>query len=115
MGRVSRSRRRPPHRKPYVTMGSIWARAFRTPKPPHHLFLSQDDVPSLGEGRSQVRPPLATKADQAALWANMEFIDCIATDHAPHTLAEKDSPTPPPGFPGLETALALMLTAVHDG
>ncbi len=82
---------------------------------PHHLFLSQDDVSGLGQGRSQVRPALATKADQDALWENMEFIDCIATDHAPHTLAEKESANPPPGFPGLETSLALMLTAVHNG
>ncbi len=42
------------------------------------------------------------------------MIDCFATDHAPHTLAEKDGPNPPPGFPGLETALPLLLTAVHE-
>jgi carbamoyl-phosphate synthase / aspartate carbamoyltransferase / dihydroorotase len=82
---------------------------------PHHLFLSQDDVSWLGNGFSDVRPALATKADQAALWANLEFVDCVATDHAPHTQAEKASANPPPGFPGLETSLALMLTAVHDG
>lgn len=82
---------------------------------PHHLYLSQDDISRLGAGRSEVRPRLATPDDAAALWANMEVIDCIATDHAPHTLAEKDSAAPPPGFPGLETSLPLMLTAVHDG
>ena len=38
----------------------------------------------------------------------------IATDHAPHTLEEKDGDNPPPGFPGLETALPLMLTAVKE-
>ena len=43
------------------------------------------------------------------------MIDCFATDHAPHTLAEKDGANPPPGFPGLETALPLLLTAVHEG
>ncbi|MGB9521811.1 MAG: dihydroorotase, partial [Anaerolineales bacterium] len=37
------------------------------------------------------------------------------TDHAPHTLSEKDSSNPPPGFPGLETALPLFLSAVADG
>jgi len=42
-------------------------------------------------------------------------IDCFATDHAPHTLAEKDGDNPPPGFPGLETALPLLLTAVSEG
>ena len=64
---------------------------------------------------SEVRPRLATPADQQALWDNLDVIDCFATDHAPHTVAEKDSPNPPPGFPGLETALPLLLTAVHDG
>ncbi len=43
------------------------------------------------------------------------MIDCFATDHAPHTLPEKDGPDPPPGYPGLETALPLLLTAVHEG
>jgi len=42
-------------------------------------------------------------------------VDCIATDHAPHTLGEKRGPTPPSGVPGLETALPLLLTAVHEG
>jgi carbamoyl-phosphate synthase/aspartate carbamoyltransferase/dihydroorotase len=45
----------------------------------------------------------------------MAAIDCFATDHAPHTQSEKESGNPPPGFPGLETALALLLGAVHDG
>ncbi|HSS97500.1 MAG TPA: amidohydrolase family protein [Terriglobales bacterium] len=82
---------------------------------PHHLFLTEDDIPSLGAGRSEVRPRLATKADCDALWANLDVIDCFASDHAPHTLTEKDSGNPPPGFPGLETILPLLLTAVSDG
>lgn len=82
---------------------------------PHHLFLSQADVPALGAGRSEVRPRLATPADRQALWENMKVIDCFATDHAPHTLAEKDGADPPPGFPGLETALPLLLTAFSEG
>jgi carbamoyl-phosphate synthase/aspartate carbamoyltransferase/dihydroorotase len=44
----------------------------------------------------------------------MDVIDCFATDHAPHTLAEKDSDNPPPGFPGLETLLPLLLIAVQE-
>jgi carbamoyl-phosphate synthase/aspartate carbamoyltransferase/dihydroorotase len=82
---------------------------------PHHLFLTQEDIPALGAGRSEVRPRLATRLDVDALWANLEVIDCFATDHAPHTLEEKDGPNPPPGFPGLETALRLLLTAVYEG
>jgi carbamoyl-phosphate synthase / aspartate carbamoyltransferase / dihydroorotase len=82
---------------------------------PHHLFLTKADIPSLGEGRSEVRPRLAEAADQEALWENLDVIDCFATDHAPHTRVEKDGHNPPPGFPGLETALPLLLTAVHEG
>ena len=82
---------------------------------PHHLFLSAEDIPALGRGRSEVRPRLGTPEDVAALWESFDVIDCIATDHAPHTLAEKDGEDPPPGFPGLETALSLMLGAVREG
>jgi carbamoyl-phosphate synthase/aspartate carbamoyltransferase/dihydroorotase len=81
---------------------------------PHHLFLTSDDVSHLGRGRSAVRPRLAGEEDRAALWENLAVIDCFATDHAPHTAEEKDSEEPPPGFPGLETALPLLLEAVAD-
>jgi dihydroorotase-like cyclic amidohydrolase len=84
---------------------------------PHHLFLTDDDIPGLGSGRSEVRPRLATARDRDALWEALRLgiVDCIATDHAPHRLDEKDGPNSPPGFPGLETALGLMLGAVRDG
>jgi len=85
---------------------------------PHHLFLSKEDIPAISSGhpgRGEVRPRLATKEDVDSLWENMDVIDCFATDHAPHTLEEKDSDNPPPGFPGLETLLPLLLTAVNDG
>ena len=85
---------------------------------PHHLFLTKDDIPSISHGhpgRGEVRPRLATQEDVDSLWKNMDIIDCFATDHAPHTLEEKDSANPPPGFPGLETLLPLLLTAVDDG
>jgi len=79
---------------------------------PHHLFLTASDLQG---GLGEVRPRLASQADVDALWENMAVIDCFATDHAPHTLVEKQSKNPPPGFPGLETALPLLLTAVHQG
>lgn len=82
---------------------------------PHHLFLTEEDIPAIGSGPGEVRPVLATEEDQAALWQNFDVIDCIATDHAPHTYAEKTGDNPPPGFPGLETALPLMLNAVYEG
>ncbi len=101
---------------------------------PHHLFLTADTpspvgapstalrstlVQPTGEGRGEgfreVRPRLATEGDRLALWAHLSVIDCFATDHAPHTVPEKTGPNPPPGFPGLETAAALLLGAVHSG
>ena len=85
---------------------------------PHHLFLSETDLGKL-HSCGTVKPPLMTLDDQQALWENMDVIDCFATDHAPHTRQEKESgesgKSPPPGFPGLETALPLLLTAVKEG
>jgi dihydroorotase len=82
---------------------------------PHHLFLSRADLPRLGP-LGDMRPCLAEPADVEALWSHLDTsVDCIATDHAPHSLEEKRSPQPPPGVPGLETALPLMLTAVAEG
>jgi len=81
---------------------------------PHHLFLTQADALRLGPP-GYMRPTLASPADVEALWAHINTtIDCIATDHAPHTLAEKELADPPPGVPGLETSLPLMLTAVKE-
>ena len=87
---------------------------------PHHLFITAPSPNSfgigggVGWGRKEVRPRLATQEDIDSLWANMDVIDCFATDHAPHTVEEKDSDNPPPGFPGLETLLPLLLTAVSE-
>jgi carbamoyl-phosphate synthase/aspartate carbamoyltransferase/dihydroorotase len=89
---------------------------------PHHLFLTSSSPifpedgggQGGGWGRKEVRPRLASQEDIDALWSNLGVIDCFATDHAPHTLEEKDSDNPPPGFPGLETILPLLLTAVSE-
>jgi dihydroorotase len=80
---------------------------------PHHLFLTSKDEVRLGP-LGRMNPPLRSPADTEALWANLDIVDCLATDHAPHTLAEKRSPTPPAGVPGLETALPLLLTAARE-
>jgi dihydroorotase len=81
---------------------------------PHHLFLTEADARRLGP-YGYMRPPLAAKADVAALWANLDVVDCIATDHAPHARDEKEGESPPPGVPGLETMLPLFLTAISEG
>lgn len=48
---------------------------------PHHLFLCEDDVAEIGDGRAQVRPMLGSREDMEALWENLDIIDCFATDH----------------------------------
>ncbi len=83
---------------------------------PHHLWLTQQDLPALG-ARGLMKPELKTQADVDALWWGIArgVVDVVESDHAPHTLDEKASDTPPYGVPGLETTLPLLLTAVHDG
>jgi carbamoyl-phosphate synthase/aspartate carbamoyltransferase/dihydroorotase len=80
---------------------------------PHHLFLDETNAPP--GSWAEVRPRLGTPADRRALWDRLEHIDCFATDHAPHTVVEKAGDDAPPGFPGVEQMLPLLLTAVHDG
>jgi len=81
---------------------------------PHHLFLTELHQQKTSEALCTVKPPLATEEDQQALWDNLDQVDCFATDHAPHTKQDKEQHKCP-GFPGLETALPLLLTAVNQG
>ncbi len=81
---------------------------------PHHLLLTQEDARALGPGWSEVRPRLGDAQDREALWQHLDVIDVFATDHAPHTREEKRGPQAPPGFPGLETALPLLMTAFRE-
>lgn len=81
---------------------------------PHHLVLSTDDYDRLGT-LCKMNPPVRTKEDCQALWAGLQdgSVDCIATDHAPHTLDEKKAGAPleaPSGVPGVETSLHIALT-----
>jgi dihydroorotase len=73
---------------------------------PHHLFLSSNDGEKLGPLR-RVYPPLRSEKKRILLWSALEMVDCIATDHAPHTIEDKEKGAA--GFPGLETSLGLML------
>lgn len=85
---------------------------------PHHLFFSTDDYARLGT-LVQMNPSLKTAADSRRLWqALLEGrIQVIATDHAPHTLEEKQQPYPksPSGLPAVENSLALLLNQVSLG
>lgn len=83
---------------------------------PHHLFLTDEDASRLGaDTHGKVHPPLATKVDKQALWDNLGIIDVISSHHAPHTAEEKSGDNAPAGFPGLESMMPLLLTAVHEG
>ncbi len=85
---------------------------------PHHLLFNIDDYPRLGT-LVQMNPSLKTAADNRALWQALldGKIQVIATDHAPHTLAEKALPYPqsPSGLPAVENSLALLLNQVNLG
>lgn len=85
---------------------------------PHHLLLSVNDYAQWGT-LVQVNPPLRESGDQESLWnaLNTGIIDFIGTDHAPHTLSEKQQPygQSPSGIPSIELLLPLMLDAVNRG
>ncbi len=81
---------------------------------PHHLFLSDEAMGRLG-ALAVMKPPLVSAAQVALFWERLPLVDMIASDHAPHTLAEKALPNPPPGVPGLETSVPLLLAAVERG
>jgi carbamoyl-phosphate synthase/aspartate carbamoyltransferase/dihydroorotase len=79
---------------------------------PHHLFLTEADRERLGNFGA-VKPELKPQADQDFLWEHLGDIDVVESDHAPHTVAEKEQGTF--GFPGLETTLPLLLQAEREG
>jgi dihydroorotase len=92
-----------------------WVTAEVTPQ---HLLLNTGDYAKLGT-LLQMNPPIRSAEDNAVLWQALldGVIDMIATDHAPHTLAEKAQgyPLTPSGMPGVETSLPLMLTQAKAG
>ncbi|HEV8479610.1 MAG TPA: dihydroorotase [Candidatus Eisenbacteria bacterium] len=83
---------------------------------PHYLMFTDEDVARFGSA-AKMNPPLRTAADREALIAGLAdgTLDCLATDHAPHTVDEKAQPfaDAPFGVVGLETALAAALTVLH--
>jgi dihydroorotase len=94
---------------------------------PHHLTLTETQVMGIEPGKNErlaydtnakVNPPLRTKEDIAALIQGLKdgTIDAIATDHAPHTLADKicEFGLAAFGISGLETAFACLMSLIHD-
>jgi dihydroorotase len=85
---------------------------------PHHLALTHDAL--LGyDTACKVNPPLREAEDREALREALKdgTIDCIATDHAPHSALEKDCEfeAASPGMIGLEPAVSVLLDLVRDG
>jgi dihydroorotase len=80
---------------------------------PHHLTLTDDMVRTL-DSRFKMNPPLRSEADRRALVEGLRsgVIECVATDHAPHAVHEKEVPfeQAPMGTTGLETAFAALYT-----
>lgn len=83
---------------------------------PQYFTLTHEEVLRQGS-MARVNPPLRPTRDRDAIRAALEdgTIDCIVTDHAPHTIAEKALPLTeaPSGMVGLETSLALSLTELY--
>ena len=81
---------------------------------PHHLFLSNQAEAALG-AFAKMKPALKPPTDQEFLWQNLDAIDVIESDHAPHAKHEKESDDILFGVPGLETTLPMLLQAEREG
>ncbi len=80
---------------------------------PHHFCLTDEDIVA-GDTNYKMNPPLRTRRDVEALKEGLRsgVMDCISTDHAPHTAEDKAKPieTAPFGIVGSETAVCLTIT-----
>ena len=83
---------------------------------PTYMYLTRDNLKNMG-AFCKMNPPVRTKQDLESVWESIKYniIDIISTDHAPHTIKEKenDFKTAPPGIPGVEMRLPLTLDAVN--
>lgn len=101
---------------PLLAANRSWATCEVTP---NHLFLAGPEAYDRLGSKAQMNPPVRDQSHQDALWKAIAsgLIDVMGSDHAPHTLEEKAKPFPasPSGMPGVQTTVALMLNAVHQG
>ncbi|RLD49592.1 MAG: hypothetical protein DRI94_10850 [Bacteroidetes bacterium] len=85
---------------------------------PHHLLINEEILKTAGNF-GKVNPPLRTEKDNKRIMQGIieGTVDTIGTDHAPHLLSEKlkEYSQAPAGFPGLETALPLLINEVNKG
>jgi dihydroorotase len=86
---------------------------------PQHLLLDAETAYTRLGTKAQCNPPVRGSRHARTLWQRLldGTIDCMATNHAPHTLDEKARPFPtsPSGMPNVEWHLPLMLHQVHQG
>ena len=85
----------------------------------NHLTLSAPDCYERLGAFAQMNPPVRDLDHQMGLWAAIQngIVDVIGSDHAPHTIEEKERPYPssPSGMPGVQTSLPLLLNHMHEG
>lgn len=81
---------------------------------PHHLFLDKRSANSL-KGYGCMKPSIKYASDQKFLWANMVWIDMIASDCAPHRRSDKEASSPAYGVTNHTVLLPLLFGAVADG
>ncbi|OIS93811.1 dihydroorotase [Brucella cytisi] len=85
---------------------------------PHHLTLSADDYKTLGN-LIQMNPPVRDKRHRDGVWKGIGqgIVDVLGSDHAPHTLEEKQKPYPasPSGMTGVQTLVPIMLDHINTG
>ena len=86
---------------------------------PQHLTLAAPECYRELDSYAQMNPPIRTREHRDALWAAVRdgLVDCIGSDHAPHTRDEKNRPYPesPSGMPGVQTTVPVMLDHVARG
>ncbi len=86
---------------------------------PQHLTLAAPECYQKLGTLAQMNPPIREARHRDALWAalNAGVVDCIGSDHAPHTLEEKAKPYPrsPSGLTGVQTTVPVMLNHVAEG
>ncbi|TVR84666.1 MAG: dihydroorotase [Rhodospirillales bacterium] len=86
---------------------------------PQHLTLAAPECYERLDTYAQMNPPIRDARHREALWAAVAdgLVDCIGSDHAPHTREEKNRPYPasPSGMPGVQTLVPVMLNHVAEG
>lgn len=87
---------------------------------PHHLYLADDVVTGERGGFFKMNPPLRSRTQverMRELVCTLDVVDCIGSDHAPHTIEEKRMGTyaTPSGVPGVQTLVPLLFNFVREG